>query len=60
MGLRDFVDHYVISLHPSAPKGGEIDPNKVPLESGGKVSDIDIPPLDEARMAKAVGGRRFL
>jgi hypothetical protein len=56
MGLRDFVDHYVISLHPSAPKGGVIDPNKVPLESGGKVSDIDVPPVDEARMAKAVGG----
>ena len=56
MGLRDFVDHYVVSLHPSAPKGGEIDPNKVRLESGGKVSDLDVPPVDEARMAKAAGG----
>ena len=56
MGLRDFVDHYVISLHPSAPKGGEIDPAAVPLESGAKFSALDIPPVDEARLAKAAGG----
>ncbi|MCX5796784.1 MAG: hypothetical protein NTY77_14915 [Elusimicrobia bacterium] len=56
MGLRDFVDHYVVSLHPSAPKGGEIDPNKVRLETGGKVSELDVPPVDEARLAKAAGG----
>jgi len=56
MGLRDFVDRYVISLHPSAPKGGEIDPHQVPLESGGKVSDVEVPPVDEAGLAKAVGG----
>ena len=56
MGLRDFVDRYIVSLHPSAPKGGEIDPNKIRLESGGKVSELDVPSLDEARLAKAVGG----
>jgi len=56
MGLRDFVDRYVVSLHPSAPKGGEIDPSAVPLESGPKVSALDVPPVDEARLAKAAGG----
>ena len=52
MGLKDFVDRYIVSLGPSAPKGGEIDPAKVPLESGAKVSALDVPPVDEARLAK--------
>lgn len=56
MGLRDFVDRYVISLGPSAPKGGEIDPNAVPLESGARVSSIDVAPVDEGGLRKAAGG----
>ena len=56
MGLKDFVDRYIVSLGPSAPKGGEIDPAKVPLESGARVSALDVPPVDEARLAKAAGG----
>ena len=50
MGLRDFVDHYIVSLNPSAAKG------KVSLGSAGKVSELDVPPVDEARLAQAVGG----
>ncbi|MBI5240422.1 MAG: hypothetical protein HY926_08105 [Elusimicrobia bacterium] len=56
MGFKDFVDRYVISLGPSAPKGGEIDPTKVPLETGPQVSALDVPPVDEAKLAKAAGG----
>jgi hypothetical protein len=56
MGFKDFVDRYIVSLGPSAPKGGEIDPSAVPLESGSRVSALDVPPVDEAKLAKAAGG----
>lgn len=49
MGLKDFVDRYIVSLpstRPAAPASGEIDPAAVPVEATQRFADIR-PQVDE-------------
>ena len=59
MGLRDFVDRYIVSVPGSAPKPeGEFDTAQVPLEATTKMSSITVE-VEESGVKAAVTDASF-